>query len=151
MTPSPRLRRARARGGVLRQDLSLREADEPFLIRSHLMDVDVVDPGLCVLVNLGEILAGVRSDDDALGDLLRRDELDRLLEVGRRGQLLTQFPREPGVRPDLMGGLQRSSFVLVPADRHLSITWTLATGTFKGLDDFLVRRGGYETIAETSR
>src|SRR5215211_8993761 len=132
MTPAPRLRRARARGRELRQDLSLREADEPFLIRSHLVDVDVVDPGLCVLVDLGEIPAGIRSDDDALGDLLRRDELDRLLEVGRRGQLLTQLARESGVRPDLMGGLQRGSFVLVPADRHLSIAWTRAAGALEG-------------------
>ena len=67
----------------------------------------MVEPGLRVLVDLGEVLAGIRADDDALGDLLRSDELDRLLEVGRRGQLLTQFAREPGVRPDLVGGLQR--------------------------------------------
>src|SRR5918995_4899613 len=50
-----------------------------------------------------------------------------------------------------MSGLQRGSFVLVPADRHLSVPWTLAASTCKGLDDFLVRRGGDEPIAETSR
>ena len=78
----------------MRQELPLREANESFLVRSDLMDVDVVEPGLCVLVDLGEVLAGIRADDDALGDLLRGDELDRLLEVGRRRQLLPQLARE---------------------------------------------------------
>src|SRR5918998_3509220 len=123
---------SRARGRVLRQDLSLREADEPFLIRSHLVDVDVVEPGLGVLVDHGQVLAGIRSDDDALGDLLRGDELNRLLEVGRCGQFLSQLARKPGVRPDLVSGLERSGLVLVPADRHLSKAWTLATSPFEG-------------------
>src|SRR5215216_7868762 len=85
---SPSSRCSRAYGSILRQDLSLREADEPFLIGSHLVDVDVVDPGLRVLVDFGKVLAGIRSDDNALGDLLWRDKLNCLLEVGRRGQLL---------------------------------------------------------------
>src|ERR671916_416560 len=125
---------SRPRARVLRQDLSLREADEPFLIRSHLVNVDMVEPGLRVLVDLGEVLAGIWSDDDALGDLLRGDELDRLLEVGRRGQLLPQLPGKPGVRPDLVGGLERGGLVLIPADRHLSVAWTLAPGPLEGLD-----------------
>src|SRR3954465_8666094 len=145
MTPSSRC--PRAGGRILRQDLALRETDEPLLIRSHLVDVDVVDPGLRVLVDLGEVLAGIRADDDALGDLLWGDELHRLLEVGRRGQLLTQLAWEPGVRPDLVGSLQRGGFVLVPADRHLSVARTLAAGALEGLDDFLIRRGGDKAIA----
>src|SRR5215203_5623216 len=117
---------SRASSRVLRQDLSFREADKPFLVRSDLVDVDVVEPGLCVLVDLGEVLASIRADDDALGDLLRGDELDRLLEVGGSGQLLTEFAGEPGVRPDLVGGLERGGLVLVPADCHLSVAWAIS-------------------------
>src|SRR5215207_8026086 len=103
------------------------------------MDVDVVEPGLCVLVDLGEVLAGIRTDDDALGDFIGSNELNRLLEVGRGGQLLTQFSREPGIWPDLVSGPQRRSLVPVPANRHLPVAGTLATGPFEGLDDLLIR------------
>jgi hypothetical protein len=58
-----------------RQDLTLVEVNEPRLVRSDLMNVDVIEPGINVRLDLFEVLGGVRTTSDRLGDFLFCDQL----------------------------------------------------------------------------
>lgn len=65
----------------LRHYLSLEEREEAVLIRSHLVDPDMVVTGFEELVDGLEVVLGIGTARDALGDVVIIDELDRLLEV----------------------------------------------------------------------
>src|SRR5579884_1080720 len=66
----------------LGEDLLGVEAEEPVLVGADLVDVDVVEAGFGVLLDLGPVPLGVGAADDELGDVLRPDGLPGLLEVG---------------------------------------------------------------------
>src|SRR3954447_13662696 len=80
----------------LRQDFRFVEADHAFLVRTHLRDVDLVEAGVDVFLERGDVLGWVGAAGDLLGHHLLGDELARLREMGRRRKVLCQLTRDEG-------------------------------------------------------
>src|SRR3954447_22190205 len=100
------------------EQLALGKSEELLLVRPDLVDVDMVEAGLLVLVDLLEDRLRVGAAGDALGDVVLGPRLRRLLEVLGQRELLAQRAREAAVRPDLVCVAARLLLVLAPADVH---------------------------------
>ena len=92
----------------LRLQFLLPERAEPLLVRSDLVEVDVVYAGVDHLLDVLQDRAGVQArTEPQLGDHLRGDVLRRLLEQRRRRQVLAELAGHARVGPDAMGRLDR--------------------------------------------
>src|SRR3712207_1879552 len=100
----------------LRQDLFLVEVEEGFLVRSDLLDVDLVVAGVGELTDHLPVRLGVGAAGHGLRDHLLGDQLGGLLEVGRCRQDRGELAGEQVVRPEPVGGLAGLRFVLTVAD-----------------------------------
>src|SRR5438876_8997561 len=65
----------------LRQDLALAEAEEAFLVRPDLVDVDVLEPGARVLLKAVQVPLRIRPDGDRCRDVFGPHGLGRRLEI----------------------------------------------------------------------
>src|SRR3954452_7821403 len=102
-------------------DLALVEPEEAGLVRSDLVDMDVVVPGLVPGPDRREVALRVRTAGDHLGDRVLVDHGDRLLEVGRCRQLHVEGALERDRRAEPMSRSPRFGLVLGPADVHLEV------------------------------
>src|SRR6185312_10986240 len=93
-------------------DLLFVEAQEPRLVGTDLVDVDVVEARLLELVDRGSVPVGVRSADHGLGDLFLAHGRRRLAKVPGEGELLAQVPGERCVGPPLVGRPDRLALAL---------------------------------------
>jgi hypothetical protein len=64
------------------------EAKKPFLVWTDLVDIDMVIPGVEKLPHTCNMALGIGATDNGFGDIFFTYHFSRLLEVGRRAQLL---------------------------------------------------------------
>src|SRR5581483_1108067 len=91
------------------------EFHEFFLLRSDLMNADVVVTCVSVLAYGLQVLLGIRSAAHGFQQLLRRNELPRLFEVRWQSEFLQEWARQSGNRPDLLRRFDRALFIFVVA------------------------------------
>src|SRR5436305_10595700 len=94
------------------------ELGELVLVVADLMDVNVCKARLRVLLDLFEIGLRIRPMRRRLGHILLVDHLRGLLEVGRRREVLAEWPLEREVRPELRRALEPLLGVLVVRAMH---------------------------------
>jgi hypothetical protein len=102
-----------------RQDVFLVKHHEAFRVRADLVDVDMVEAGVDVFLNHGDMPLGIWPADNLPGDRILGDQPGRLLEVGRHRQFLVELARNGRVRPNLERRLSAFRLAFCPADRNL--------------------------------
>src|SRR5687767_12914890 len=135
-------------GLELGQDFVGVEPEEAVLVRPDLVDVDVVEAGVGVLLDLGPVPLGVRSADHQLGHVLRTDQLSGLLEVGGKGQLLAELAGNGAVDPLAVGGLDSLLLVGAPTDVDLPEAGTVPAALLELLHHIRVRGDAHEAVAD---
>src|SRR5205085_5522208 len=127
-------------GGV-RQQLASREVEEAFLVRPDLMDVRVCVARVFVLLQLLQVLLGIRAHGERLLELVCLASFDELLEVRGQRKLLRRAPFHERVRPDLERRLISAVLRLRPADGDLAVLrLAVPAAVLELLDDLLLRR-----------
>src|SRR5215207_1910377 len=110
----------------LRQDLFLVEVEEGFLVRSDLLDVDLVVAGAGELMDHLPVRLRVGAARHGLRDHLLGDQLGGLLEMGRCRQDRGELSGEQVVRPEPVGDLAGLRFVLAIADLEGAVSGFVA-------------------------
>jgi hypothetical protein len=69
--------------------------EEAFLVRTNLMDVDMIVPGFGKRLDLLDMLGRIRTTYDHIGDIVFTYQLRRLGKMRWRRQFLRQFTTSP--------------------------------------------------------
>src|SRR2546423_4851140 len=132
--------------------LLLPEGEEPVLVRSDLMDPDVVEARIDPFFHGLHVLLDIRTDGHALGRMLGRDRLRHGHEVGRPPQLLRDLAAQTLDRPELVSELPACRRGARPADLQLDVLrLARAAGTVVLRDELRIGAGRDEAVPDARR
>src|SRR5882762_888237 len=131
--------------------LLLPEIQEAILIRSDLMQTDVIESRVDALLDRAQIGLGIRADGRVLRRLLDGDRLHRGFEVRGPADLLRELTAERARGPELVHELARGRGVAPPADLHLDVSrFPRAAGAVVRRDDLAIGVRGDEAIGDAA-